>query len=77
MEATGMIQSSVVSTLPRVYEIEDVDEILARESEQYFDDYLERVREGNPDHYAKWLTKFKSVKALYSSAPPSEEDIPT
>lgn len=77
MEATGMIHSSVVSTVPRVYEIEDVDEILEREAEQYFDDYLERVREGNPDHYAKWLTKFDSVKALYSSAPASEEDIPT
>lgn len=77
MEATGMIQSSVASILPRVYEIEDVDEILEREAEQYFDDYLKRVREGNPDHYAKWLTKFNSVKALYSSAPASEEDIPT
>jgi hypothetical protein len=67
MEAIGMIKSVTITTTPRIYEIEHVNKLLESESEQYIIDYLDRVREGNPEHYAKWSAKFHSIKGLCSS----------
>ena len=65
LEALGIVQTEIESTVPRTYQIREVDEMLSRKASEYFQEYLQRVKSGNPDHYTKWSTKYESVKLLF------------
>jgi hypothetical protein len=65
MEALGIVQTEIESMAPRAYYIEEVNELLSQRATEYFQDYLQRVKSGNPDHYAKWSGKYESVKRLF------------
>lgn len=66
MDSIQIIKTSLISTSPRKYNIDDVNPVLISNTKDYIIGFLDRqYKTHNPEAYTRWTTAMSNIEVLY------------